>query len=111
MDTDGNGYGDLNGITAMMLYLYNIDIETIWLTPIYQSPMKDFGYDVSNYKEINPLFGTLEDFIRMVETAHNGNMKIIMDFVPNHSSDQHEWFEKSVASIVTCFLSHNSPLL
>ena len=71
-------------------------METIWISPIYKSPMVDFGYDISDFKDVDPIFGTLEDFKSMTDTAHELGIKIVMDFVPNHSSDQHEWFLKSV---------------
>ena len=98
-DTNADGYGDLKGISEKLSYIESLGVETIWLTPIYKSPMKDFGYDVSDYLEINPIFGTIEDFQAMVERAHQLGLKVIMDFVPNHSSDQHEWFLKSVAGL------------
>ena len=96
-DTDGDGYGDLRGITEKMEYISSLGVETVWLTPIYESPMKDFGYDVSNYTAINPIFGSLEDFVNLVSRVHELQMKIIMDFVPNHSSESHAWFVRSVA--------------
>ena len=99
LDTNTDGYGDLKGISEKLSYIESLGVETIWLTPIYKSPMKDFGYDVSDYLEINPIFGTIEDFQAMVERAHQLGLKVIMDFVPNHSSDQHEWFLKSVAGL------------
>ena len=99
-DTNKDGYGDLKGISEKLHYLSGLGVETIWLTPIYESPMKDFGYDVSNYLGINPIFGTIEDFHHLVDTAHSLDIKIIMDFVPNHSSDLHEWFKKSEAGII-----------
>ena len=90
----------MKGISDKLGYLSGLGIETIWLTPIYESPMKDFGYDVSNYLGINPIFGTMEDFQNMVDNAHSLDLKIIMDFVPNHSSDLHEWFQKSEAGLL-----------
>ena len=85
-DTDNDGYGDLRGITEKLDHIASLQVETVWLTPIYESPMKDFGYDVSNYLAINPVFGNEEDFQSLVTRVHELNMKIIMDFVPNHSS-------------------------
>lgn len=79
-----------------MGYLNSLGIETIWLSPIYKSPMKDFGYDISDFRDIDPIFGTLDDFKDLLAEAHGLGMKIVMDFVPNHSSDEHEWFIKSV---------------
>ena len=96
-DSDGDGYGDLQGVISKITYFQRLGIETLWLTPIYSSPMKDFGYDVSDYCSINPIFGTIEDFEELLEVAHSLELRVLMDFVPNHSSDEHEWFKKSVA--------------
>ena len=96
-DSDGDGTGDLKGIESRLDYIKDLGVETIWLSPIFTSPMKDFGYDISDFIDIDPIFGTLEDFISLLDQAHLRNMKIILDFVPNHSSDEHEWFLKSVA--------------
>ena len=95
-DTDNDGYGDLRGITEKLEHIASLQVETIWLTPIYESPMKDFGYDVSDYRAINPLFGDEEDFLKLVARVHELEMKIILDFVPNHSSEEHWWFLRSV---------------
>jgi len=97
-DSDGDGYGDLQGIVSRMGYFQELGIETIWLTPIYASPMKDFGYDVSNYLDINPIFGDIEDFKAMLAAAHDAGLRVLMDFVPNHSSSEHDWFIRSVAN-------------
>ena len=94
-DSNDDGIGDLAGITARLDYLVDIGIETFLLSPIYASPMADFGYDVSNYTDVDPIFGTLEDFEKMSEEAKKRNLKIVMDFIPNHSSNKHEWFLKS----------------
>ena len=96
-DSDGDGTGDLKGIESRLDYIKDLGVETIWLSPIFKSPMKDFGYDISDFIDIDPIFGSLEDFIDLLDQAHLRNMKIILDFVPNHSSDEHEWFLKSVA--------------
>ncbi|CAG7733028.1 unnamed protein product [Allacma fusca] len=95
-DSDGDGIGDLNGITSKLDHFVDIGVEAIWICPIYQSPMVDFGYDISNFTNIEPDFGTLEDFRRMADEFHKRDLKLIMDQVPNHSSDQHEWFKKSI---------------
>ncbi|EDW00812.1 maltase A2 [Drosophila grimshawi] len=95
-DTDGDGVGDLNGITQRLAYLKEIGITATWLSPIFKSPMSDFGYDISNFKEIDQIFGTMDDFDAMMVQAKKLNLKIILDFVPNHSSDECEWFHKSV---------------
>ncbi|CAG7819462.1 unnamed protein product [Allacma fusca] len=98
-DSDGNGVGDLNGITSRLDYFVDLGIEAIWISPIYTSPMKDFGYDISDFRDIEPQFGTMEDFKRMSEEFKKRGIKLIMDIVPNHSSDEHEWFNKSINRI------------
>jgi len=99
-DTSGNGIGDLAGITQKIPYLADtLGIDAIWISPFYPSPMKDFGYDVSNYRDIDPMFGNLADFDTLLETIHKANLKLIIDLVPNHSSDQHPWFLESRSSI------------
>lgn len=97
-DTTGNGKGDLNGIIEKLPYLADLGIDVIWLNPIYESPLVDNGYDIADYYKINPDYGTMEDFKRLLEEAHRLGIKIIMDLVVNHTSDQHEWFKKSCAS-------------
>ena len=98
-DTSGNGVGDLQGIIEKLDYLSAVlGIDAIWLSPFYPSPMADFGYDVSDYTAVDPLFGSLEDFDTLVSEAHRRDIKIIIDFVPNHSSDQHPWFTESRSS-------------
>lgn len=95
LDSDGDGIGDLPGILARLDYFATLGVDAIWLSPVYPSPMADFGYDVSDYRGIDPRFGTLQDFDRLVKEAHARGLKILMDFVPNHSSDQHPWFVAS----------------
>ena len=98
-DTTGNGVGDLDGVTQRLDYLSDVlGVDAIWLSPFYPSPMADFGYDVSNYVDVDPLFGDLAAFDRLVEEAHRRGLKVIVDFVPNHSSDQHAWFLESRSS-------------
>ena len=98
-DTTGNGIGDLNGITERMGYLADtLGVDAIWISPFYPSPMADFGYDVSDYTDVNPMFGTLDDFDRLLDTAHDRGLKVIVDWVPNHTSDQHPWFVESRSS-------------
>ncbi len=98
-DTTGNGVGDLRGVIEKLDYLSDtLGVNAIWLSPFYPSPMKDFGYDVADYVNIHPLFGTLDDFDALLEEAHRRNIKIIIDWVPNHSSDQHAWFQESRSS-------------
>src|SRR3954468_5704361 len=95
MDSNGDGVGDLPGILSRLDYLRWLGVDAVWISPIYPSPMKDFGYDVSNYTNVHPLFGTLEDFDTLLDAAHGRGLKVILDFVPNHSSDQHPWFLES----------------
>ena len=97
-DSDNNGIGDLNGIRSKMDYLHTLGVDAIWITPCYPSPQVDFGYDVSDYKNIDPMYGTLADFDHMVAGGREHNVRIIMDFVPNHTSDQHPWFLDSKSS-------------
>jgi alpha-glucosidase len=94
-DSNGDGFGDLNGIRRRLNYLSWLGVDVIWITPIYPSPMKDFGYDVADYCAIHPIFGTMEDFDRLVADAHARGLRVILDFVPNHTSDQHPWFVDS----------------
>ncbi|XP_067627239.1 maltase A1 [Eurosta solidaginis] len=95
-DSDGDGIGDLNGITEKLQYLKDIGFTAAWLSPIFKSPMADFGYDISDFYQIHPEYGTMEDFENMIKKAKEIGIKIILDFVPNHSSDENEWFKKSV---------------
>jgi len=98
-DSNGDGIGDLNGITSKLNYIKELGADVVWISPVYQSPMKDNGYDISNYREINPEFGTMADFDRLLEEAHNMGLKIVMDLVVNHSSNQHPWFKESRSSL------------
>uniref|UniRef100_A0A0K8UQN9 alpha-glucosidase n=1 Tax=Bactrocera latifrons TaxID=174628 RepID=A0A0K8UQN9_BACLA len=95
-DSDGDGIGDLNGVTEKLQYLKDIGFTAAWLSPIFKSPMADFGYDISDFYQIHPEYGTMEDFENMIKKAKEVGIKIILDFVPNHSSDENEWFIKSV---------------
>ncbi|KAM7343922.1 maltase A7 [Cochliomyia hominivorax] len=96
MDSDGDGIGDLNGITSKLQYLKDIGVTAAWLSPIFTSPMVDFGYDISDFFDIQPEYGTLEDFRQLIKKANEIDLKIVLDFVPNHSSTENEWFKKSV---------------
>jgi alpha-glucosidase len=97
-DSNNDGIGDLNGITQKLAYLADLGIQAIWLSPFYPSPMADFGYDVSDYCTIEPMFGTLEDFDTLVREAHARNIKVLVDYIPNHTSEKHPWFVESRSS-------------
>ena len=97
-DSNGDGVGDLNGILERLDYLVTLGVDAVWISPIYPSPMADFGYDVADYCDIDPLFGTLTDFDRLLGEVHRRGLKMILDFVPNHTSDQHPWFLESRSS-------------
>src|ERR1700760_2643149 len=97
-DSNNDGIGDLNGITQRLDYLKTLGVDAIWLSPIYPSPLVDFGYDISNYEDIDPQYGTLKDFDRLVAEAKKRNIRIIMDLVLNHTSDKHPWFIESRSS-------------
>jgi alpha-glucosidase len=99
MDSNADGVGDLAGITSRLDYLQALGVTAIWISPIYPSPMADFGYDVSDYCNIHPLFGTLEEFDQLVIEAHKRDLRVILDYVPNHTSDQHPWFLESKSSL------------
>ena len=97
-DSNGDGVGDLSGIISKLDYLQWLGIQAVWLSPIYPSPMADFGYDISDYTGIHPLFGTMEDFDRLLAEVHQRGMKMILDLVPNHTSSEHPWFLESRSS-------------
>ena len=94
-DTNGDGIGDIAGIERRLDYLVTLGVDAVWISPVFPSPMKDFGYDVADYCGIDPIFGDLEAFDRLIEAVHRRKLKLILDFVPNHSSDQHPWFIES----------------
>ncbi|XP_065207098.1 maltase 1-like [Planococcus citri] len=98
-DTNGDGIGDLKGITQRVQHFNDIEVDAVWLSPIFKSPQLDLGYDISNYTEIDSSYGTMEDFMEMMKTYQSRGIKVILDFVPNHTSDQHPWFKKSVKKI------------
>lgn len=98
MDSNGDGVGDLQGIIDRLDYLVELGIDAVWISPIYPSPMADFGYDVANYVDIDPIFGDLATFDRLLDEAHTRGIKVILDYVPNHSSDEHPWFIESRSS-------------
>lgn len=95
MDANGDGIGDLQGVTSRLDYLQELGIDVIWLSPVYQSPNVDNGYDISDYQAIQPEFGTMADFDELLKQAHRRGIRIVMDLVVNHSSDQHPWFVES----------------
>ncbi len=97
-DTNGDGIGDLNGVTEKMDYIASLGVDAIWLSPFFTSPMADFGYDISDYEDVDPMFGTLADFDRMLAAAHERGLKVIIDLVISHTSDRHPWFEESRSS-------------
>ncbi len=97
-DSNNDGVGDLNGITSKMSYLHELGVDAIWITPCYPSPQVDFGYDIADYRNIDPMYGNLSDFDRMVAEGKKHHVRIILDFVPNHTSDQHPWFLDSKSS-------------
>jgi alpha-glucosidase len=96
-DSDDDGIGDLPGITSRLDYLKDLGVDAIWLTPFYPSPQKDHGYDVADYFAVNPEYGTLDDFHQLVEHAHELRLKVLVDLVPNHTSDQHPWFQAALS--------------
>ena len=101
-DSNGDGIGALNGIASRLDYLVQLGIDALWISPIYPSPMADFGYDVSDYCDVHRLFGSLAALDALVADAHARRLKVILDFVPNHTSDQHPWFRE-------CRSSRDSP--
>ncbi|MDF1489370.1 glycoside hydrolase family 13 protein [Tessaracoccus caeni] len=97
-DLDGDGLGDLRGITARADYLKELGIDAVWLSPFYPSELADGGYDVADYRDVDPKLGTLDDFDEMAEALHSRGIKVVVDIVPNHSSDQHVWFQEALAA-------------
>jgi alpha-glucosidase len=97
-DSSGDGIGDLRGITQRLDVLVDLGVDALWLSPFYTSPQKDAGYDVADYCDVDPLFGTLKDFDELIETAHLKNLRVMIDLVPNHTSDQHQWFQAALNS-------------
>ncbi|MGA1511802.1 MAG: alpha-amylase family glycosyl hydrolase [Aquiluna sp.] len=98
LDSNGDGMGDLPGITKGLPALKELGVDAVWLSPFYSSPQNDAGYDVSNYVDVDPIFGTLEDFDLLLDSAHKLGLRVMIDLVPNHSSDQHEWFQRALNS-------------
>ncbi len=97
-DSDGDGIGDLPGITDRLPYLADLGVDAVWISPFYPSPQADGGYDVSDYRAVDPRFGTLDDADRLIDRAHQLGLKVVIDVVPNHSSDEHPWFQEALAA-------------
>src|SRR5580658_10797448 len=97
-DSDGDGIGDIKGIASRLDYLHDLGVDAIWITPMYPSPGVDYGYDISDYTAIDPAYGTMADFDTLVAEAKKRNIRVIMDYVINHTSDQNAWFKESRSS-------------
>ena len=97
-DADGDGLGDLQGVRARLGYVRDLGVDAIWLNPFYPSPQADAGYDVADYRDVDPRFGTLADADAMLAEAHALGLRVIVDLVPNHTSDQHAWFQAALAA-------------
>ena len=95
VDSNGDGIGDLPGLITRLDYLQNLGVDALWLLPIMPSPLRDDGYDVSDYYNVHPDYGTLDDFRRLVDEAHLRGLRIVVELIPNHTSDQHPWFQAS----------------
>jgi len=95
MDSNGDGTGDFKGLTSKLDYLRDLGVTAIWLLPFYPSPLKDDGYDIANYLEVHPMYGTLGDFKTFLREAHRRNLRVITELVMNHTSDQHAWFQRA----------------
>ena len=96
-DSNGDGIGDIQGIIEKLDYLENLGVNVLWISPICESPLDDNGYDIRDYRKIMTEFGTMEDFDELLEKAHEKGMRLIMDLVINHTSDEHEWFQRALA--------------
>ncbi|MCH8837862.1 MAG: alpha-glucosidase C-terminal domain-containing protein [Candidatus Marinimicrobia bacterium] len=99
MDSNGDGVGDLQGIIDRLDYLVTLGIDAIWISPFFTSPMRDYGYDISDYKDVHPMFGDLATFGKLLAAAHERNLRVVLDYVPNHTSDQHPWFVESRSAL------------
>uniref|UniRef100_A0A6V7LSA0 alpha-glucosidase n=1 Tax=Bracon brevicornis TaxID=1563983 RepID=A0A6V7LSA0_9HYME len=98
-DSDGDGIGDLTGITSKLDHLVDLNVSALWMSPIFTSPQEDFGYDIANFTDVDPIYGNLEELTKLTKEAHARGLKVILDLVPNHSSDKHPWFAKSIQRI------------
>ncbi|MDN6272336.1 MAG: alpha-amylase, partial [Bifidobacterium crudilactis] len=97
-DTTGSGLGDIAGITSKITYLKQLGVDAVWLSPFYPSELADGGYDVADYRNVDPKLGTMSDFDELARSAHEQGIKVVVDIVPNHSSDQHPWFQEALKS-------------
>ncbi len=97
-DSDGDGTGDLEGVRRRLDHLETLGVDAVWLSPVFRSPMADFGYDIADYRDVDPIFGTLADLDRLIDDLHARRMRLVLDFVPNHTSDRHPWFLESRSS-------------
>src|SRR3954464_6854134 len=97
-DSNGDGIGDLAGLLSRVDYLAWLGVGAVWVSPVYRSPMLDFGYDISDYVDVDPVFGTLSDLDRLIDALHARGIRLLLDVVPNHTSDQHTWFIESRSS-------------
>src|ERR1700704_1481732 len=97
-DSNGDGIGDLQGIARRLDHCLRLGVDALWLSPIYPSPMADFGYDVANFTDVDPIFGSLAEFDEVIAAIKQRGMKLILDYVPNHTSDAHPWFRESRSS-------------
>jgi len=94
-DSNRDGFGDFNGLVEKLDYIQSLGVNCIWVLPFYPSPLRDDGYDIAEYKAINPTYGTLEDFQRFLDEAHRRDMRVLTELVINHTSDQHSWFQRA----------------
>src|SRR5215204_6440669 len=97
-DSNGDGVGDLCGLIQRLPHLVQLGVSAVWLSPIFRSPMADFGYDISDYRDIDPIFGSIADLDALVERAHALGLRVLLDFVPSHTSNEHPWFAESRSS-------------
>ena len=97
-DSDGDGIGDLRGILQHLDHLKLLGVDVLWLGPVYRSPQDDFGYDISDYEDVDPVFGTLADADALIAAAHHRGLRVVLDLVPNHTSDEHAWFAAALAA-------------
>ena len=108
-DGDGDGIGDLTGLRSRLDHLQDLGVDVVWLSPVYRSPMDDNGYDISDYEDVEPVFGTLADLDALLADLHGRGMRLVMDLVVNHTSDEHPWFVASRSSTVVLFSTPARP--